>query len=175
MRRSGLNAVAVPLACLLAAQLLAGCAATPSRRPLKTTAINSGEGTTEAVRRQLEGTWSLASFSVFDAAGKPTVVEASGRLAYDSYGNLDLSGKINDPAAAGGSASSLNFKGRAVVDVGASRLVLADVSGNVDPAALPANMGIDKVRYYAFEGDTLSLETRDGTRVLARTVWKRVR
>ena len=35
-------------------------------------------------------------------------------------------------------------------------------------------MGIDKVRYYAFEGDTLSLETRDGTRVLARTVWKRI-
>ncbi|AMY12131.1 hypothetical protein LuPra_05403 [Luteitalea pratensis] len=175
MRRSGLNAVAVPLACLLTAQILVGCAATPSRRPLKTTPVTSGEGTTEAIRKQLEGTWSLTSFSVFDAAGKPTAVEASGRLAYDAYGNLDLSGKINDPAAAGGSAAALNFKGRAVVDVGGSRIVLADVSGNVDPSALPTNMGIDKVRYYSFEGDTLSLETRDGTRVLARTVWKRVR
>ena len=175
MRRSGLNAVAVSLACLLAAPLWAGCAATPSRRPLKTTAINTGEGTAEAVRRQLEGTWSLTSFSVFDATGKPTVVEASGRLAYDAFGNLDLSGRINDPAAAGGSASALTFKGRAVVDPGASRIVLADVEGNVDPSTLPKNMGIDKVRYYSFEGDTLSLETRDGTRVLARTVWKRVR
>ena len=118
MRRSGLNAVAVPLACLFAAHLVAGCAATPSRRPLKTTAINTGEGSPEAVRKQLEGTWSLTSFSVFDTAGKPTVVDASGRLAYDAYGNLDLSGKINDPAAAGGSASALNFKGRAVVDAG---------------------------------------------------------
>ena len=90
------------------------------------------------------------------------MVEASGRLAYDAYGNLDLSGKINDPAAAGGSAPALNFKGRAVVDAGASRIVLADVEGNVDPSALPKNMGIDKVRYYSFEGDTLSLETRDG-------------
>ena len=45
----------------------------------------------------------------------------------------------------------------------------------MDPSALPKNMGIDKVRYYSFEGDTLSLETRDGTRVLARTVWKKVR
>ena len=59
---------------------VAGCAATPSRRPLKTTPITSGEGTTEAIRKQLEGTWSLTSFSVFDAAGKPTVVEASGAL-----------------------------------------------------------------------------------------------
>ena len=175
MRRSGLTAVALSLACLLAAQLAAGCAATPSRRPLKTTEINTGEGTTEAVRRQLEGTWSLASFSIFDGAGKETVVEATGRLAYDSYGNLDLSGRLNDPAAAGGSASALNFKGRAVVDAGAGRIVLADVSGNVDPSAVPTNMGIDKVRFYKFEGDTLSLETRDGTRVLARTVWKRVR
>ena len=175
MRRSGLTAVAVSLTCLIAAHSLAGCAATPSRRPLRTTEINSGEGTPEAVRRQLEGTWSLTTFSVFDQAGTPKVVEASGRLAYDAYGNLDLSGTINDPAAAGGSASALNFKGRAVVDAGASRIVLADVEGNVDASALPKNMGIDKVRYYSFEGDTLSLETRDGTRVLARTVWKRVR
>jgi hypothetical protein len=175
MRRSGLTTVALSLACLFAAQSLAGCAATPSRRPLKTTAINTGDGSPESVRRQLEGTWSLTSFSVFDQAGTPKVVDASGRLAYDAYGNLDLSGKINDPAAAGGSASALTFKGRAVVDAGANRIVLADVEGNVDPAALPKNMGIDKVRYYAFEGDTLSLETRDGTRVLARTVWKRVR
>jgi hypothetical protein len=173
--RPGFNAVAVPLACLFAAHLVTGCAATPSRQPLKTTAIETGAGTPEAVRRQLEGTWSLASFSVFDTTGKPTVVEASGRLAYDAYGNLDLSGKVNDPAAAGGSASALNFKGRAVVDAGASRIVLADVEGNVDPSALPRNMGIDKVRYYSFEGDTLSLETRDGSRVLARTVWKKIR
>jgi hypothetical protein len=175
MRRSGLNAVAVSLACLLATHSLAGCAATPSRRPLKTSAINTGAGTPEAIRKQLEGTWSLTSFSVFDQAGAAKAVEASGRLSYDAYGNLDLSGKINDPAAAGGSASSLNFKGRAVVDAGSGRIVLADVEGNVDPSTLPKNMGIDKVRYYAFEGDTLSLETRDGTRVLARTVWKRVR
>jgi hypothetical protein len=174
MRRSGLTAVALFLACMLAVPLLAGCAATPSRRPLRTTAINSGDGTPEAVRKQLEGSWSLTSFSVFDTAGKPTVVDASGRLSYDAYGNLDLSGRITDPAGAGGSASALTFKGRAVVDAGASRIVLADVAGNVDPSALPKNMGIDKVRYYAFEGDTLSLETRDGARVLARTVWKRI-
>src|SRR5690349_9982578 len=100
MRRSGLTAVAVSLACLLAAHSLAGCAATPSRRPLKTSAINTGAGTPEAIRKQLEGTWSLTSFSVFDQAGAAKVVEASGRLSYDAYGNLDLSGKIADPAAA---------------------------------------------------------------------------
>ena len=38
---------------------------------------------------------------------------------------------------------------------------------------LPANLTPDKVRFYAFQGDTLSLETRDGTRVLARTVWRK--
>jgi len=159
MRRSGLFAVAVPIGCLVAGYLVAGCAATPSRRPLHTSAIASGEGTTESVRKQLEGTWSLVSFTVFDAAGTAKDVPAAGRLSYDSFGNLDLTGK---------------FKGRAVVDPGASRIVLADVEGNVDPSALPKNMGIDKVRYYAFQADTLSLETRDGARVLARTVWKKV-
>jgi hypothetical protein len=34
-------------------------------------------------------------------------------------------------------------------------------------------VGPDKARYYSFEGDTLALETRDGTRVLARTVWRK--
>ena len=174
MRRSGLFAVAVPIGCLVAGYLVAGCAATPSRRPLHTSAIASGEGTTESVRKQLEGTWSLVSFTVFDAAGTAKDVPAAGRLSYDSFGNLDLTGKINDPAAAGGTADALMFKGRAVVDAGASRIVLADVEGNVDPSALPKNMGIDKVRYYAFQADTLSLETRDGGRVLARTVWKKV-
>jgi phosphosulfolactate phosphohydrolase-like enzyme len=65
------------------------------------------------------------------------------------------------------------MKGRAVVDAGGKRIVLADVSGNVAPDALPTTMSPDKVRHYSFEGDTLSLETRDGARVLARTVWKK--
>ena len=55
---------------------------------------------------------------MFDAAGKPKEVKASGSLTYDAFGNLDLSGKIADPAAAGGRAAALNFKGRAVVDAG---------------------------------------------------------
>ncbi len=115
----------------------------------------------------------LVSFSVFDGSGTPRTLEASGSLTYDAFGNLVLIGKIADAAAAGSHADSMAFKGRAVIDATAQRLVLADVSGNVEASALPANMSPDKVRYYAFQGDTLSLETRDGARVLARTVWRK--
>jgi hypothetical protein len=173
MPRSGFSAVALPVVCIAAVSLLAGCAAQSSRRPLRTSAIESGAGSTESVRKQLEGTWILVSFQVYDAAGTARALDASGSLTYDAFGNLVLIGKIADPAAAGGHADSLAFKGRAVVDAAGQRLVLADVRGNVDPAALPATMSPDKVRYYAFQADTLSLETRDGTRVLARTVWRK--
>lgn len=174
MRRPGAVA-AVPVVCLALCVLVAGCQSAPRTRPLRTSAVASGSGSTEAVRKQLEGTWTLESFSVADGAGAQKTVPAAGRLTYDAYGNLELSGTLNDPAAAGASATALVFKGRAVVDAAQSRLVLADVTGNVDAAALPATMAPDKVRYYAIEGDTLSLETRDGTRVLARTVWRKAR
>ena len=175
MIRSGSSAAALSLACLATVSLLAGCAAQASRRPLRTTAVETGAGTTESVRRQLEGTWTLESLTVFDGSGTPRTVEATGSLTYDAFGNLVLIGKIADPAAAGAHADSLAFKGRAVVDPPAQRLVLADLSGNVDPSALPTTLSPDRVRFYAFQGDTLSLETRDGARVLARTVWRKAR
>lgn len=170
MSRTGAFELALPCLCLALA-LGSGCAAQASRRPLRTAEIDTGAGTTEAVRRQLAGSWSLASFTVFGADGTPTDVKATGRLTYDQFGNLALTGTLADPAAAGAHASALSFKGRAVIDTGGQRLVLADVTGNVDPAALPATMSPDEVRFYAIEGSTLSLETRDGARVLARTVW----
>ena len=173
MRSLGPRAAALPVACLLAGGLLAGCAAAPRQKPLRTTAVGTGADSTAAVRKQLEGAWTLVSFTVFDAAGAPKVVQATGRLTYDAYGNLELSGNLPDAAAAGAGANALAMKGRAVVDAGGKRLVLADVSGNVSADALPTTMAPDKVRHYAFEGDTLSLETRDGPRVLARTVWKK--
>jgi hypothetical protein len=172
MHQTGIPSVAVPLVGLLLAGLLAGCQAQASRRPLHTSPVETGAGTTESIRRQFEGAWTLVSFTVFNAAGTPQELAASGRLIYDAYGNLDLAGKLATPQA-GADVSALSFKGRAVIDPGGKRLVLADVSGNVDPATLPAQMGPDKVRFYSFEGDTLSLETRDGARVLARTVWRK--
>lgn len=173
MRRSGLFAAALPVACLLVVGALAGCAASPSRRPLRTSPVAAGDGTTESVRKQLEGTWRLVTFTVFDAAGASRTLEASGSLRYDAFGNLDLTGTLADPAAP--EAGALLFKGRAVVDATSQQIVLTDIQGNVDSAALPQQMTPDKVRHYAFEGETLSLETRDGARVLARTVWTRVR
>lgn len=174
MRRLGHRAAALPVACLLAGGLWVGCAAAPRQKPLRTTAVDTGVASTSAVRKQLEGTWSLVSFTVFDATGTPKAVQATGRLTYDAYGNLELSGNLPDAAAAGAGATALAMKGRAVVDAGGKRLVLADVSGNVASDALPTTMAPDKVRHYAFEGDTLSLETRDGARVLARTLWQKV-
>ncbi|BCS35134.1 hypothetical protein TBR22_A43600 [Luteitalea sp. TBR-22] len=173
MRSLGHRAVALPAACLLAGGLLAGCAAAPRQKPLRTTAVDTGTTSMEAVRRQLEGSWTLVSLTAFDAAGAPKALQATGRLTYDAYGNLELSASLADPAAAGPGAGALAMKGRAVVDTSGKRLVMADVMGQGAVDTLPATLTPDKVRYYAFEGGTLSLETRDGTRVLTRTVWKK--
>ena len=172
MRRRGFACGAVALAFMLVG-FLSGCQAQPSRRPLRTTPVAEGAGTTESVRRQLEGNWALVSLTVFDANGSPQKVDAAGRLTYDAFGNLELAGKLADPKAVAAQATALDFKGRAVIDPGGQRIVLADVSGRGDPTALPKEVGPDKARYYSFEGDTLTLETRDGSRVLARTVWRK--
>ena len=50
---------------------------------------------------------------------------------------------------------------------------LRDVTGTVPASAVPEEMAPDRVRYYEVTADTLTLTTRDGNRVLARTVWER--
>src|SRR5690606_7310880 len=122
----------------------------------------------------IEGTWTLKSFTSFVPEGQEHEIEAVGRLVYDAFGNMELVGTFEDPAEqARAGRDFLQFKGRAVIDPARKAIVLADVKGNVPATVVPEEMSPDRVRYYEVSADTLTLTTRDGNRVLARTVWER--
>ena len=166
-------------AATLCGLLVAGaCAKAPRGRPIPTTRIDSGAGTLESVRRQLEGQWDLVSLQTVRKPGTaPVDVKAKAVLTYDAYGNMTLKGRMDDqnyrdPAA----APFLDFSGRAVIDVPRSQLRLLDVNANVEVAQenLPAETSFDRVRKYAFEGDLLKLSTIDGQgNVTATATWKK--
>lgn len=167
------------LAAACAAALTAGaCAAAPRGRPIRTTSIDTGAGTLESVRRQLEGQWDLVSLQTYPKPGaQPVDVKAKAVLTYDAYGNMTLKGRLddqnyNDPAT----APFLDFSGRAVIDVPRSQLRMLDVAANVEVAqeALPAETSFDRVRKYSFEGDLLKLSTIDAQgNVTATGTWKK--
>jgi YD repeat-containing protein len=170
--RSGLVAVAVAL------MLASGCAAKPRGRPIPLGDVASGPNSLESVRRQFEGTWDLVSAESYGAAGQPQPVKGKGRLTYDAYGNLTVEARFDEgqEQADGSIARLLAYKGRAVIDVVKARLVLADMEKRSETGAdAPEAMAAANARYYAFDGDLLTLTIKDATgRTTAKTTWRRI-
>jgi hypothetical protein len=134
--------------------------------------VATGAGTLEAVRRQLEGKWELTSLEVVDAAGKAATVAAGGRMTCDAYGNFDMAFQI-DPAAARalGANSGLDLRGRVVIDVATQSLRVQDATAG---SGSPNAGNVDRTRFYAFEGDALTLSTKDAAgKVASISTWKR--
>jgi hypothetical protein len=136
--------------------------------------VATGAGTLESVRRQLEGKWELTSLQIVDAAGKALPVAATGRMSYDAYGNLDLDVEVTDAGAlkaAGTTNANFDLKGRAVIDAAKSSLRIQDAVPSGGGAA-PEN--IERVRFYEFQGDTLTLTAKDAAgKTTGITAWKR--
>ena len=63
------------------------------------------------------------------ATGQPVAIKGKGRLTYDAYGNLTVDARFDEgqEQTDGAIARLLAYKGRAVIDVAASRLVLQDM------------------------------------------------
>jgi hypothetical protein len=159
------------------APLLAACPSAPRVRPVKAGDVNTGPGSLEAVRRQLQGTWELIEAVAFDAAGAPTPRKADGRLTYDEYGNLTIAAKLADTTQPPSSVSGLlAYSGRAVIDPAKSQLVLMDIKSRLPSGEpIPAEVSPDKIRFYTIEGDTLTLTSKDKSGVAtARTTWRKV-
>ena len=144
--RSGLVAVAVALV------MASGCAGSPERgRPIPLGPVESGPNSLESVRRVFEGSWDLVSAETYGATGQPVVIKGKGRLTYDAYGNLNVDARFDEGQEQGdGSiAKLLSYKGRAVIDVAASRLVLQDLQKRTESGAdAPKGMSAANVRYY---------------------------
>jgi hypothetical protein len=167
--------VLLPVAVLF---VVPACATSrPRQRPVEGGAVEGGAGSLAAVRKQLEGTWTLVSAEVVSAAGTRTPVKASAVLTYDDFGNLSLKGAYDDPAATAEQAAALNFTGRAVIDTQRQVLRLLDVQqSDGEFAKLPAEMAARRERAYAFEGDLLKLTVKDSAgRVTAVLTWRRAR
>ena len=151
---------------LLALPILTACQAAPRGRPVKMGPVDTGAGSLESVRRQLQGSWELVTLEVMaPGGGAPTKVPATGHLKYDEYGNLTIDGRVT--AAAGGvDPNVLNMSGRAVIDPDKHMLRFQDVEATTAAPDRPLDSRIDasKVRYYEFVGDQLKTTTKDAVR-----------
>jgi hypothetical protein len=157
--------------------LIAGCTAAPRKRPVKMGDVNTGPGSLESVRRQLEGQWELVALEIIDASGKATKRNAAGHLSYDAYGNLGITGRLLDTDQPQTSVSGmLAYTGRAVIDPPKSRIVLMDVQSKLPSSeAIPAEVAADKVRFYTIEGNMLTLTVKDAAGVTTgRTTWHKL-
>jgi hypothetical protein len=180
-----LVAIAATLALAVAA-----CAPAPRARPLPTKSIDEGAGTTAAVRKQLEGSWTLLSMNVTAADGRQTDVDATGSLHFDGFGVLEIVYRVSDTgtkALAGIGVKSPNpvisAKGNVVIDPTAHRITYtADdfekklFAADPELAARRANpFALERQRQYSFDADgTLTLWTsHDNGRNASVTKWKR--
>jgi hypothetical protein len=162
------------IAAAVVCPLLQGCEAQPRVRPVKMGPVDTGITSVEAVRRQLKGTWQLVSLDVFSPTGEKTAAQANGRLQYDEFGNLAMTGAITGGAQL--DPSALNLTGRVTIDpdnhtfrIGGVEAKSAD-DRRVDPKLDPTH-----VRYYAFEGNLLKTTLKDANGATTATAtWKKI-
>jgi hypothetical protein len=168
--------------------LAVGCAASPRQRPLSLDPIASGANTVEAVRRQLEGRWTLISLEVASDDGRGASVEAVGQLELDSFGNLNVQYRLSDQGQKALEAMGvpspnpiISTTGQAAIDPVKQQItyVAPDaLSRAFDPdlAARRNNpFALERVRHYALDEEgVLTLTTRhDNGRQAATSRWRR--
>jgi len=157
----------------MAAAALTACSAAPRQRPVKMGDVETGAGTLESTRRQLEGTWDLLSFETYPEPGKKVTQPATAVLTYDAYGNMEIIGRLAQPGqSAGLAAPLLSYKGRVVIDVEKHQLRVVETSG--DDKQLPAEASTALARQYAVANGQLTLSMIDASGTAkASTTWKK--
>ena len=150
----------------------AGCQSAPRARPVKMGDVETGAGSLESVRRQLEGKWALVRYEVVGPDGQVAPLVGTGVLTYDAFGNVDL---VARATSASGESLPITMQGRVVIDTAGQFFYLADVAGDAaGQRPLPGQIAADKRRYYTFDGDELRLEIRDAAgKTTARSAWRR--
>jgi hypothetical protein len=165
----------IRLAVVIAALVATACAAAPRTRPVKGADVDTGPGSLESVRRQLEGRWELVSLETVPPGGGARVpVAATGTLTYDAFGNLTIDAHTTDRGApvAARESTLLAFKGRASIDADKRELKLLDLTGNVDPNEV---LSPERRRRFELDAQTLRLSSFDADgRVTAIATWRRL-
>jgi hypothetical protein len=149
----------------LSLALVIGGAAACTYKP-RTAPPNTGQGTVNQARQYLEGTWSLVSFTIYDAKGAPFAMTGSGSLVYDDFNNMTMD--LNADAASAALLAKaglpmennrLSTKGKVIVDM--QNKTLKYVLEGQHIAVTTGPMAIERLRYWDVNGNTLTLTTRD--------------
>ena len=165
------------IAGVLSALALGACAASERQRTISAGPVETGPGSLEATRKQLEGTWTLTRFEVANAAGQLTPVKAKAQLTYDAFGNLSIKGVLEEPLPGQSTISdapALVYAGRAIIDTARQELVLTGTASvEPDPAVL-AKIGIDARRKYEVSPSQLIMSALDaGGRITSRATYRK--
>jgi uncharacterized protein RhaS with RHS repeats len=175
---------------LCVALALTACAARPRTRPLHTTPIAEGPNTMEAARKALEGRWVLIALNVTSADGPSAVVDATGTLTSDAFGNLHIEFRMSETGQK--TLERLGIKspdpvisttGQVVIDPQQRQITYVGegfdkrASGfDPDLAARRTNpFALERTRYYVLGADAvLTLSTRhDNGKDAAVSRWKK--
>ncbi len=164
--------VLVPLVVLV---VLTACQARPRVRPIEAGPVNTDVGSTQWVRKQLEGTWTLSSLQMAGADGQLRPAAATATMTYDAYGNLEVKGAFADASLSSSGGNVLDFTGRAVIDSQRGELRLLDVSQTEgDFARLAPELAAARVRAYEFSDSTLTFRVKNVQGdVRAVIVWRK--
>jgi hypothetical protein len=149
--------------------------AAPLSNPIPIGSEEARSGALESARGRLKGTWELAALELAPSADAARVpVQAAGTLTYDEFGNLTMDVHTTDPRApvAAREVDRLSFKGRVVLDVDKSEMMLMNLTGNANPDEVLAP---ERRRRYEFNGEQLTLSSFDNRgRVLSVSTWRRL-
>jgi hypothetical protein len=138
--------------------VIGGCAAGPRGRPVKGADVDTGIGSMEATRRQLQGSWALVSYEVFDG-GKLRKLDATGTMTYDEFSNMRLVGQLKgESERANAKPAALNFSGRVALDVVKHTFhPVVEQKADELPANVADQMDTDNTRTYEINGNALTL------------------
>ena len=134
----------------------------------------------EKLRNQFVGSYRLAWYKNYDAAGHETTLPyASGQISFDRAGRMSVFLVGRDRARFGGNSQSESERAAAYAsftsyfggyDIDPAK---RSITYHVEGALNPALTGTDLTRYFEFTngGATLFLTIKEGDRVVGRLQW----
>ena len=131
----------------------------------------------EVVRARFVGNYELVRYVSFQPDGKVTPRNYVARIMYDPLGNMSAIGMPSDlphRVEATGDERTIGgfaYFGRADIDVAAGTVTHHVIGAPMRPELV----GQGRVRYYAFDGDLLTLSIKDESgRMSGQLTWRRM-
>jgi hypothetical protein len=160
---------------LLLGLTFGACASAPREKPINVGEAETGPGSLAAVRKQLEGSWTLVSYEILQN-GRRQRLDATAEMTYDQFGNLNMIGELKNPDPTRERRPALlNYSGRAVIDVDKSELrFVVENSRDPLPRSVEANVKPENVRHFTFRDSLLELTISDANgQATGFSTWRR--